>query len=131
MDKTDELMESTLKRLAALDEHLDAIARIEESFSARLKALEEGVDALFERQKELLDDLDHIDSALGDINRAIDSAKSLQEDIRTLRDSVDKLDLQGLSDALGKSSDDMKQATSKLIAAEARAKDAKKKRIGK
>ena len=131
MDKTEELLTSTLEGLSRLQERLQEIADVEKSFDARLNALTDRVDALFNRQKELLDDLNHLETMLSDINQALDRAKALQQSIAAAGERFANLDVQGLSQALEDTRGEIDKATTKILAAEKRTKDNDKKKLGK
>lgn len=127
MDKSEELYKATLEELSSISERLNAIASVEQTFDARLEELSERVDALFAKRDALLDDLEKVHAVVNDLAAAIEKGEALQRRIDELNDRIASINIQGLADKLDEASASVGKATSKLLTAEKRSKEAEKK----
>ena len=132
MDNHDELFQATLNDLDALTKRLSAITEIEEKFEKRLNALDEKANALVNRAHEIDSTISRIESAIDDIEKALASAQGLDSSLAEAMNKLSELDIQGLKEKLDEASGEVAKATSKLINAEKRSKEAdKNKKIAK
>ena len=132
MEKSDELLESTLADLDALSSRLEAIAAIEEKFDKRLQALDEAANAMVNRAHEIEASITRLAGAIDDIQKALSSAQGLDATFNDAMNKLAALDIQGLKEKLDEASGEINKATSKLISAEKRSKEAdKNKKIAK
>ncbi|MBQ7244213.1 MAG: hypothetical protein IJS52_08460 [Bacilli bacterium] len=132
MDKSDELFTKTLEELSAMSARLEEISKVEETFQSRMDELTAKVEILYGRQKEIVDAFNLLNSGISDLEKCLSSVDVLEQKIGDLRENLAKIDVQGLSEKLDNTSDEIGRSFSKLVAAEKRSKEAKeKKNLGK